>query len=179
MLPEIPIDESIWRRIQSLQIRVSRVELLATLQSVMQARNSQMARGFVACFGSELPPAQRRSLELIKPRSPIHSTQSKSFTLRVRQGVLSARSSLQFACRSRGASLSHRSLALLRRNRIDSARLREERRHREPAGSQAVRPRPAGRLAFGRSRIPGSPPQSGIQRDFCLLGCSFRRSTAR
>lgn len=76
MLPEIPIDESIWRRIQSLQIRVSRVELLATLQSVMQARNSQMARGFVACFGSELPPAQRRSLELIKPRSPIHSIES-------------------------------------------------------------------------------------------------------
>ena len=76
MLPEIPIDESIWRRIQSLQIRVSRVELLATLQSLMQARNSQVARGFVACFGSELPPAQRRSLELIKPRSTIQSIES-------------------------------------------------------------------------------------------------------
>ena len=76
MLPEIPVDESIWRRIQSLQIRVSRVELLATLQSLMQAKNSQIARGFIACFGSELPPAQRRSLELIKPRSTIQSTES-------------------------------------------------------------------------------------------------------
>ena len=76
MLPEIPVDESIWRRIQSLQIRVSRVELLATLQSLMQAKNSQIARGFIACFGSELPPAQRRSLELIKRRSTIQSTES-------------------------------------------------------------------------------------------------------
>ena len=76
MLPENPVDESIWRRIQSLQIRVSRVELLATLQSLMQAKNSQIARGFIACFGSELPPAQRRSLELIKRRSTIQSTES-------------------------------------------------------------------------------------------------------
>ena len=76
MLPENPVDESIWRRIQSLQIRVSRVELLATLQSLMQAKNLQIARGFIACFGSELPPAQRRSLELIKRRSIIQSTES-------------------------------------------------------------------------------------------------------
>ena len=76
MLPENPVDESIWRRIQSLQIRVSRVELLATLQSLMQAKNSQIARGFIACCGSELPPAQRRSLELIKRRSTIQSTES-------------------------------------------------------------------------------------------------------
>ena len=76
MLPEIPVDESIWRRIQSLQIRVSRVELLATLQSLMQAKNSQIARGFIACCGSELPPAQRRSLELIKRRSTIQSIES-------------------------------------------------------------------------------------------------------
>ena len=76
MLPENPVDESIWRRIQSLQIRVSRVELLATLQSLMQAKNSQIARGFIVCFGSELPPAQRRSLELIKRRSTIQSTES-------------------------------------------------------------------------------------------------------
>lgn len=76
MLPENPVDESIWRRIQSLQIRVSRVELLATLQSLMQAKNSQIARGFIACCGSELPPAQRRSLELIKRRSTIQSIES-------------------------------------------------------------------------------------------------------
>ena len=76
MLPENPVDESIWRRIQSLQIRVSRVELLATLQSLMQAKNSQIARGFIACCGSDLPPAQRRSLELIKRRSTIQSTES-------------------------------------------------------------------------------------------------------
>ena len=42
----------------------------------MQAKNLQIARGFIACFGSELPPAQRRSLELIKRRSTIQSIES-------------------------------------------------------------------------------------------------------
>ena len=44
--------------------------MLATTQSLLQAKNSHVARGFLACFGSELAPAQRRKLEQMKPSAP-------------------------------------------------------------------------------------------------------------
>ena len=44
--------------------------MLATTQSLLQAKNSHVARGFLVCFGSELAPAQRRKLEQMKPSAP-------------------------------------------------------------------------------------------------------------
>ena len=54
--------------------------MLSAMNSLMQSNNSQIARGFVTCFASELTPTQRRKLEAIKANSKTSSIKSNPTT---------------------------------------------------------------------------------------------------